>query len=130
MSSFLTPSEKYEIDKKYVVNTINKVMNKSVEKYSNQIETNYKPKTKEGLVPNFAQQDWQQKIYEGLVVSNTSKRVAKGNINKPNRRMQITEPMTSPTYEIASDNSRNRGLKVYSREKFSMGRHTAFMPQE
>jgi hypothetical protein len=97
---------------------------------NNQRITHKKSKEPVNRVSTFAQQDWQSRIYEGLVIDNTTTKVAKGNITKPNYRFQIAEPMTTPTYEIAADNFRNRGLKVHSREKFMLGRTTAFLPQE
>lgn len=119
-----------EDGQKFMTQSILNALNAPPLAQGKQINVGMKPKTNEGMVSNFAQQDWQQKIYEGLVINNTSTKVSKGSINRPIRGRQISEPMTSPLYEIAADNFRNRGLKMHSREKFIMGRNTAFMPQE
>ena len=54
--------------------------------------------------------DWQNTLYNGLIEDKgKTPKVATGNITKPMVENQLSERMT-PTLEVFSDNSRNRGL--------------------
>ena len=75
-------------------------------------------------------QDWQSKLYNGLVQpQGKSVPIASGSITVPLREMQLSE-ITTPSLDIVVDNMRNRGLHNRSKNKFAATRSINFMPQE
>ena len=74
--------------------------------------------------------DWQSTLYNGLVTQNGKPvPVSSSNITKPMVENQIPEHMI-PTLEVMSNNTRDRGLQRIHKQKFSIHRAMAFLPQE
>lgn len=73
--------------------------------------------------------DWQSTLYNGLITTTGKPApVATGNITKPMVENQVPEHMI-PSLEVTSDNNRNRGLRNHHKQKFSIHRSMAFLPQ-
>lgn len=69
-------------------------------------------------------------LTEGLVLQRGKPtRVASSQITKPNHREQLSEIMDL-SMNIISNNERNRGIKSGSKQRFSIHRSVAFLPQE